>query len=149
MSNKFRISSSIQCDVLIVGAGGAGLRCAAEILEIRPGTNIVAVTKVPNPQKSHTQTAQGGMAAVDPQDPVDKPIYHMFDTWKCSDCSADQNVIRKIVESGWEQTVWMENHGMHLSRDENGRVSKRTFGGHTLNFGETSAFRCVFESDRT
>ena len=89
------------------------------------------------------------MAAVDPQDPVDKPIYHMFDTWKGSDCSADQNIIRKIVESGWEQTVWMENHGMHLSRDENGRVSKRTFGGHTLNFGETSAFRCVFEADRT
>lgn len=86
---------------------------------------------------------------MDPKDPVDKPIYHMFDTWKGSDCSADQNVIRKIVESGWEQTVWMENHGMHLSRDENGRVSKRTFGGHTLNFGETSAFRCVFEADRT
>ncbi|MBL6979100.1 MAG: FAD-binding protein, partial [Desulfobacteraceae bacterium] len=126
-----------------------GLRCAAEILEKRPGTNIVAVTKVAHPQKSHTQTAQGGMAAVDPQDPVDKPIYHMFDTWKGSDCSADQNIIRKIVESGWEQTVWMENHGMHLSRDENGRVSKRTFGGHTLNFGETSAFRCVFEADRT
>ena len=149
MTNKFRIASTMQCDVLIVGAGGAGLRCAAEILEKRPGTNIVAVTKVANPQKSHTQTAQGGMAAVDPKDPVDKPIYHMFDTWKGSDCSADQNIIRKIVESGWEQTVWMENHGMHLSRDENGRVSKRTFGGHTLNFGETSAFRCVFEADRT
>ena len=149
MTSKLRISSTIQCDVLIVGAGGAGLRCAAEILEKRPGTNIVAVTKVAHPQKSHTQTAQGGMAAVDPQDPVDKPIFHMFDTWKGSDCSADQNVIRKIVESGWEQTVWMENHGMHLSRDENGKVSKRTFGGHTLNFGETSAFRCVFEADRT
>ena len=149
MADRFKISSTIRCDVLIIGAGGAGLRCGAEILEKRPGTNIVAVTKVANPQKSHTQTAQGGMAAVDPKDPVDKPIYHMFDTWKGSDCSADQNVIKKIVESGWEQAVWMENHGMHLSRDENGRVSKRTFGGHTLNFGETSAFRCVFEADRT
>jgi len=149
MAGKFSISSKIQCDVLIIGAGGAGLRCAAEILEKRPGTNIVAVTKVANPQKSHTQTAQGGMAAVDPADPVDKTIYHMFDTWKGSDCSADQNVIKKIVESGWEQAVWMENHGMHLSRNENGRVSKRTFGGHTVGFGETSAFRCVFEADRT
>ena len=149
MTSKLKISSTIQCDVLIVGAGGAGLRCAAEILEKRPGTNIAAVTKVANPQKSHTQTAQGGMAAVDPKDPVDKSVFHMFDTWKGSDCSADQNVIKKIVESGWEQTVWMENNGMHLSRDENGRVSKRTFGGHTLNFGETSAFRCVFEADRT
>ena len=86
---------------------------------------------------------------MDPEDPVDKPIYHMFDTWKGSDCSADQNVIKKIIESGWEQAVWMENHGMHFSRNESGKVSKRTFGGHTLNFGESSAFRCVFEADRT
>ncbi len=149
MATKLNISSTVRCDVLIIGAGGAGLRCAAEIMEKRPGTNIVAVTKVASPQKSHTQTAQGGMAAVDPSDPVDKPIYHMFDTWKGSDCSADQNVIKKIVEAGWEQAVWMENHGMHMSRNENGRLSKRTFGGHTLNFGETSAFRCIFEADRT
>ncbi len=149
MPNKFHISSTIRCDVLIIGAGGAGLRCAAEILEKRPGTHIVAVTKVMNPQKSHTQTAQGGLAAVNPMDPADKPIYHMFDTWKGSDCSADQNVIRKIVEAGWEQVVWMENHGMHFSRTEDGKLSKRTFGGHTVNFGDSPAFRCVFEADRT
>jgi len=149
MGNGLRISSTIRCDVLIIGAGGAGLRCAAEILEKRPGTNIVAVTKVANPQKSHTQTAQGGLAAVSPKDQVDKPIYHMFDTWKGSDCSADQNVIKKIVEEGWEQVVWMENRGMHFSRTEDGKLSKRTFGGHTINFGETSAFRCVYEADRT
>jgi succinate dehydrogenase / fumarate reductase flavoprotein subunit len=89
------------------------------------------------------------LAAVDPRDPVDKPVYHMFDTWKGSDCSADQNVIKKIVESSWEQVVWLENHGMHFSRDEEGRVSKRTFGGHTIGFGEASAFRAVFEADRT
>jgi len=134
---------------LIIGAGGAGLRCAAEILEKRPGTNIIAVTKVAHPQKSHTNTAQGGLAAVNPSDPVDKPIYHMFDTWKGSDCSADQNIIKKIVESAWEQVVWLENHGMHFSRDEKGRLSRRTFGGHTLNFGGPSAFRAVFEADRT
>ena len=149
MGNGLRISSTIRCDVLIIGAGGAGLRCATEILEKRPGTDIVAVTKVANPQKSHTQTAQGGLAAVSPKDPVDKPIYHMFDTWKGSDCSADQNVIKKIVEAGWEQVVWMENHGMHFSRTEDGKLSKRTFGGHTINFGESSAFRCVYEADRT
>lgn len=149
MGDRLCISSTIQCDVLIIGAGGAGLRCAAEILEKRPGTHIVAVTKVANPQKSHTQTAQGGLAAVGPDDPVDKPIYHMFDTWKGSDCSADQNVIKKIVEAGWEQVLWMERHGMHFSRTEDGKLSKRTFGGHTVNFGETSAFRCVFEADRT
>ena len=149
MENKFKISSTVRCDVLIIGAGGAGLRCAAEIFERKPGTNIVAVTKVAHAQKSHTTTAQGGLAAVDPKDPFDKPVYHMFDTWKGSDCSADQNIIKKIVESAWDQIVWLENHGMHFSRDGDGKVSKRTFGGHTFNFGEASVFRAVFEADRT
>ena len=149
MVGKLRISSTLNCDVLVIGAGGAGLRCAAEILEKKPDTKIVAVTKVPHCQKSHTSTAQGGLAAVDPKDPVDKPIYHMFDTWKGSDCMGDQNVIKKIVESAWEQIVWLENKGMHFSRNEEGGLSKRTFGGHTVRFGETSAYRAVFEADRT
>ncbi|MBW1797774.1 MAG: FAD-binding protein [Deltaproteobacteria bacterium] len=149
MGNTLRIGSTIHCDVLIVGAGGAGLRCAAEVLERRPRTRIVALTKVPHPQKSHTTTAQGGLSAVDPRDPIDKPIYHMFDTWKGSDCTADQNIIKKIVESAWEQILWLDNHGMHFSRDENGRLSKRVFGGHTVYFGEAPAFRAVFEADRT
>jgi succinate dehydrogenase / fumarate reductase flavoprotein subunit len=149
MGNKFRINSTERCDVLIIGGGGAGLRCAAEIFEKRPGTLVVAVTKVAHSQKSHTSTAQGGLAAVDPRDPVDKPSYHMFDTWKGSDCAADQNVIKKIVDSAWDQIVWLENHGMHFSREGEGTLDKRTFGGHTLNFGESSAFRAVFEADRT
>jgi succinate dehydrogenase / fumarate reductase flavoprotein subunit len=73
----------------------------------------------------------------------------MFDTWKGSDCTADQNVIRKICEAAWEQILWLENRGMHFSRNHNGKLSKRTFGGHTLNFGESSAYRAVFEADRT
>ena len=149
MSTRFKLSSTIRCDVLIIGAGGAGLRCAAHILEKRPGTRIIAVTKVSHPQKSHTSTAQGGLAAVDPHDPVDKPIYHMFDTWKGSDCMADQTVVQKIVDAAWEEIVWLENKGMHFTRDEEGRLSKRTFGGHTVRFGEASAFRAVFEADRT
>jgi succinate dehydrogenase / fumarate reductase flavoprotein subunit len=149
MQNQLRITSTQSCDVLIVGAGGAGLRCAAEIFEKRPGARIVAVTKVAHPQKSHTATAQGGLAAVDPDDPVDQPVYHMYDTWKGSDCMADQNVITKIVEAAWEQIVWLENHGMHFSRDAGGGFSKRTFGGHTFNFGEGSVYRAVFEADRT
>jgi succinate dehydrogenase / fumarate reductase flavoprotein subunit len=149
MVAKFKISSRLTCDVLVIGAGGAGLRCAAEILERKPGTKIVAVTKVAHCQKSHTSTAQGGLAAVDPKDPLDRPIFHMFDTWKGSDCMADQNVIKKIVESAWEQIVWLENKGMHFSRNQEGGLSKRTFGGHTLGFGETSAYRAVFEADRT
>jgi succinate dehydrogenase / fumarate reductase flavoprotein subunit len=149
MPKMFKLASKIQCDVLIIGAGGAGLRCAAHILEKRPGTNIIAVTKVSHPQKSHTSTAQGGLAAVDPKDPVDKPVYHMFDTWKGSDCMADQDVVRKIIDAAWEEIVWLENKGMHFTRDEEGRLSKRTFGGHTVRFGEASAFRAVFEADRT
>ncbi|MBW2331089.1 MAG: FAD-binding protein, partial [Deltaproteobacteria bacterium] len=69
MAKKLQIDSVLRPEVLVIGAGGAGLRCAAEILERRPGTSIVAVTKVYSPQKSHTSTAQGGMAAVDPNDP--------------------------------------------------------------------------------
>jgi succinate dehydrogenase / fumarate reductase flavoprotein subunit len=149
MQNQLRITSTQSCDVLIIGAGGAGLRCAAEIFGKRPGTRIVAVTKVAHPQKSHTATAQGGLAAVDPSDPLDQPVYHMYDTWKGSDCTADQNVITKIVEAAWDQIVWLENRGMHFSRDEGGGFSKRTFGGHTFNFGEGSVYRAVFEADRT
>jgi succinate dehydrogenase / fumarate reductase flavoprotein subunit len=149
LGNTLRISSKIECDVLIVGAGGAGLRCAAEVLEQRPGTRVIALTKVSHPQKSHTTTAQGGLSAVDPSDPIDRPVFHMFDTWKGSDCTADQNIIKKIVESAWEQIVWLENRGMHFTRDENGRLSKRTFGGHTVYFGEASAFRAIYEADRS
>lgn len=149
MNRDLKIDATIRCDVLIIGAGGAGLRCASEILEKRPGTRIIALTKVGHPQKSHTSTAQGGLAAVDPGDPSDKPIFHMFDTWKGSDCTADQNVVKKIIEASWEQIIWLENRGMHFSRDHEGRLSKRTFGGHTINFGESSAFRAVYEADRT
>jgi len=149
VNQTLQIHSTIRCDLLIIGAGGAGLRCAAEVLEKRPETSIIAITKSSHPQKSHTSTAQGGLAAVDPKDPADKPIFHMFDTWKGSDCTADQNVIRKITEAAWEQILWLENRGMHFSRDHDGKLSKRTFGGHTLNFGESSAYRAVFEADRT
>ncbi|MBW2107416.1 MAG: FAD-binding protein [Deltaproteobacteria bacterium] len=147
--NGLKIQSVLKTDVLIIGAGGAGLRCAAAICEQRPDTRVVAVTKVHSPQKSHTSAAQGGMAAVDPKDPLDKIVYHMFDTWKGSDCSADQNIIRKVCESAWDQIVWLERHGMHFSRTDEGRIAKRPFGGHMLNFGEVKAFRACYEADRT
>ena len=149
MRSSVKIDATMCCDVLIIGAGGAALRCAAEILEQKPNVNVVALTKVSHPQKSHTSTAQGGLAAVDPKDPLDSTLFHMFDTWKGSDCTADQNVVKKICESAWEQILWLENRGMHFSRDPQGRLSKRTFGGHTRNFGETSVYRAVFEADRT
>jgi len=149
MSKALNIASTIQCDLLIIGAGGAGLRCAAAVLDQRPQTRIIAITKGAHPQKSHTATAQGGLAAVDPKDPVDKSVYHMFDTWKGSDCMADQNIIRQICNAAWEQIIWLENRGLHFSRDTDGKLAKRTFGGHTVNFGQSSAYRAVFEADRT
>ncbi len=149
MNTHLKPKATVTCDVLVIGAGGAGLRVAAQLLERQPGIRITALTKVSHPQKSHTATAQGGLAAVDPRDPTDAVIFHMFDTWKGSDCTADQNVVKKICESAWEQILWLENRGMHFSRDMSGRLNKRTFGGHTRNFGESSAFRAVFEADRT
>jgi len=129
MTKAVRVENTVQCDVLIIGAGGAGFRCAAAILDKAPETRIIALTKGAHPQKSHTSTAQGGLAAVDPQDPADKTVYHMFDTWKGSDCMADQNVIKKVCEAAWEEIVWLENRGMHFSRDHEGKLAKRTFGG--------------------
>ena len=149
MGKTLTIDSTLRCDVLVIGAGGAGLRAAAAICEQIPAKKIIALTKVTSPQKSHTTTAQGGMAAVDPKDPVDRPIFHMFDTWKGSDCSADQNVIKKVCDMGWEEVVWLEKHGMHFSRTEKGRIAKRPFGGHMLNFGGEKAFRACYEADRT
>jgi len=149
MAEKLSIDSTMTCDVLVIGGGGAGLRAAARISEKKPETKIIALTKVVSPQKSHTTTAQGGMAAVDPNDPEDRPIFHMFDTWKGSDCSADQNVIRKVCDLGWEEVIWLERHGMHFSRTEEGRIIKRPFGGHMLNFGEKKAYRACYEADRT
>jgi len=149
MGEKLAIGSTLTCDVLVIGAGGAGLRAAAQICEEIPETKIIALTKVTSPQKSHTTTAQGGMAAVDPRDPEDQPLFHMFDTWKGSDCSADQNVIKKVCDTGWEEVVWLERHGMHFSRTGEGRIAKRPFGGHMLNFGEKKAFRACYEATRT
>lgn len=147
---NFQIDSTLNCDVLIIGAGGAGLRAAAEIYESRPDTKIIALTKLLNSNKSHTCTAQGGAAAVDPEDPIDKPVYHMYDTWKGSDCAADQSVIKRVCESAWEQVVWLERHGMHFSRTEDGRIPKRPYGGHTINFGKGGkAPRSCYEADRT
>ena len=62
---------------------------------------------------------------------------------------ADQNIIYKICSAAWDQILWLENNGMHFSRDANGKLAKRTFGGHTVHFGESSAYRAVFEADRT
>jgi glycine/D-amino acid oxidase-like deaminating enzyme len=76
VNKTLRIDSTLECDLLIIGAGGAGFRCAAQVLEKRPETRVIALTKGAHPQKSHTSTAQGGLAAVDPRDPADKTIFH-------------------------------------------------------------------------
>jgi len=89
------------------------------------------------------------MAAVDPKDKADKSIYHMFDTWKGGDCSSDQNVVRRIIDGGWEEVQWLERKGIHFSRDEGGSIAKRQFGGHTVEFGKGDVLRAVFVADRT
>ncbi|MBN2381660.1 FAD-binding protein [bacterium] len=149
MTVSITFAQNLNTDVLIIGAGGAGLRAAAAIKEKSPQTSIIALTKVSSAQKSHTTTAQGGVAAVDPKDPYDKIIFHEYDTWKGSDCSSDQNVIRRVCSMAWEEIVWLEHNGLHFSRSAEGRIMKRPFGGHTLNFGEKKAFRACYEADRT
>lgn len=149
MAHTIKISRKRKTDVLIIGAGGAGLRAAAAIKEKSPNISVLAVTKVASAQKSHTCAAQGGVAAVDPRDPYDKISFHEFDTWKGSDCSSDQNIIRLVCSKAWEEIIWLERNGLHFSRSPEGRIMKRPFGGHTLNYGEKKSFRACYEADRT
>ena len=127
MNNRLRITATLHCDLLIIGSGGAGLRCAANVLDKRPETRVIALTKNAHPQKSHTSTAQGGLAAVDPGDPEDKTIYHMFDTWKGSDCTADQDVIKKsAILRGSRSCGWKTGECISAGTPKENSVKERS-----------------------
>ncbi|MFP4188824.1 MAG: FAD-binding protein [Halobacteriales archaeon] len=124
-------------DVLIVGAGGAGLRAAVAAHEA--GADVAMVTKL-HPVRSHTGAAEGGINAAlkDEDDWKD----HAYDTVKGSDYIGDQDAIETMTEEAPKEVINLENMGMAFSRDENGRVSQRAFGG--LSFPRTT-----YASDKT
>lgn len=115
-------------DVIVVGGGGAGLRAAIAAVEADPSTRVALVSKV-YPMRSHTVSAEGGAAAV--ARPDDSLEMHAWDTVKGSDFLGDQDVIQYFVEQAPKELAKLENWGCPWSRNDDGSVATRAFGGMT------------------
>jgi succinate dehydrogenase / fumarate reductase flavoprotein subunit len=134
-------------DVVVVGAGGSGLRATLGLAEA--GLRTACVTKV-FPTRSHTVAAQGGIAASLGNMGEDNWRWHMYDTVKGSDWLGDQDAIEYMVREAPEAVVELEHYGMPFSRTEEGKIYQRAFGGMTTKFGEgPPALRTCAAADRT
>src|SRR5262244_1143625 len=133
-------------DVVIVGAGGAGLRAALGIAE--SGLRTACITKV-FPTRSHTVAAQGGMSASLGNMGEDDWRWHMYDTVKGSDWLGDQDAIEYMVREAVPAVIELEHYGVPFSRTEAGKIYQRPFGGMTTHFGKGIAQRTCAAADRT
>lgn len=134
-------------DIVVVGAGGAGLR--ASLGMSAAGLKTACITKV-FPTRSHTVAAQGGIsAALGNARDNDDWRYHFYDTVKGSDWLGDQDAIEYMCKNAIDAVVELEHMGVPFSRDENGNIYQRQFGGHTINYGESMAKRACAAADRT
>ncbi len=133
-------------DVVVVGAGGAGLRATLECA--RAGLKTACVTKV-FPTRSHTVAAQGGVAAALGNMGEDDWRWHMYDTVKGSDWLGDQDAIEFLCKNAPEAVYELEHFGVPFSRTEDGKIYQRAFGGMTSNYGEGIAQRTCAAADRT
>jgi len=133
-------------DAIIVGAGGAGLRCALELSQ--HNYNVAVLSKL-YPVRSHTGAAQGGMGAALGNEEPDSPEWHFFDTVKGSDYLGDQDAIEIMCEEAVEAVLELEHFGLPFSRTPDGKIAQRPFGGHTRNFGEAPVKRACYAADRT
>ncbi|MBI4725353.1 MAG: FAD-binding protein, partial [Rhodomicrobium sp.] len=135
------------CDVVVVGAGGAGLRATLGCAEA--GLKTACVTKV-FPTRSHTVAAQGGIAAALGNMGRDDWRWHMYDTVKGSDWLGDQDAIEYLCRNAPAAVYELEHYGMPFSRTEEGKIYQRPFGGMTTDFGEgPPAQRTCAAADRT
>ena len=132
-------------DVVIVGAGGAGLQAA---IEIPADKNCAVLTKV-YPTRSHTGTAQGGVSAALGNEEEDSWEWHAFDTVKGGDYLGDQDAIETMCKDAIRAIIELEHMGMPFNRTPEGKIAQRKFGGHTANFGEKSVRRACYSADRT
>ena len=117
---------SHQCDVLIIGAGGAGLRAAVAVSETNPNLKIGIVSKV-YPMRSHTVAAEGGAAGVIKDD--DSLDHHAYDTISGGDWMSDQDAVELFVQEAPKELMRMEHWGCPWSREDSGKVAVRPFGG--------------------
>ncbi len=133
-------------DCLVVGAGGAGLRAALQLVH---GEAHVAVVSKVFPTRSHTVAAQGGINAALGNVLPDNWHWHMYDTVKGSDYLGDQDAIEYMCRAASDVVIELEHYGVPFTRLENGRIYQRPFGGHSLNFGGAQAARTCPAADRT
>jgi succinate dehydrogenase / fumarate reductase, flavoprotein subunit len=133
-------------DVVVVGAGGAGLRATLGLAEA--GLKTACITKV-FPTRSHTVAAQGGVSASLGNMGEDDWRWHMYDTVKGSDWLGDQDAIEYMVREAVPAILELEHYGMPFSRTEDGKIYQRPFGGMTTHYGEGIAQRTCAAADRT
>ncbi|USA38384.1 succinate dehydrogenase flavoprotein subunit [Pelagerythrobacter marinus] len=134
-------------DVVVVGAGGSGLRATMGAAEA--GLKTACITKV-FPTRSHTVAAQGGIAASLGNNTPDHWSWHMYDTVKGSDWLGDQDAIEYMVREAPQAVYELEHAGVPFSRNENGTIYQRPFGGHMQNMGEGPPVqRTCAAADRT
>ena len=133
-------------DVLVVGAGGAGLRATLGLAEA--GLSTACITKL-FPTRSHTVAAQGGISAALGNMGEDDWRWHMYDTAKGSDWLGDQDAIEFMCKEAPAAVIELEHYGVPFSRTEQGRIYQRPFGGMTTHFGKGIAQRTCAAADRT
>ena len=132
-------------DVLIVGAGGAGMRAAIEA----GGKASVGVISKLFPTRSHTGAAQGGMAAALANVEEDSWEWHTFDTVKGGDYLVDQDAAEILAKESVQAVIDLENMGLPFNRTPDGKIDQRRFGGHTRDHGKAPVRRSCYAADRT
>ncbi|BCG49497.1 succinate dehydrogenase flavoprotein subunit [Candidatus Profftella armatura (Diaphorina cf. continua)] len=133
-------------DVLIIGAGGSGMRASLQLAQ--KDLNVAVLSKV-FPTRSHTVAAQGGISASLGNMSKDNWHWHMFDTIKGSDYLGDQDAIEFMCKEAPKVVYELEHFGMPFDRNKNGTIYQRPFGGHSANFGEKPIARACAVADRT
>ena len=146
MNISYKKISYRKFDVIVVGAGGSGMRCSLQLA--KTGLSVVVLSKV-FPTRSHTVAAQGGIGASLGNMSEDNWKWHMYDTIKGSDWLGDQDSIEYMCKEACSAVYELEHLGMPFDRNDNGTIYQRPFGGHTSNFGEKPIQRACASADRT
>jgi succinate dehydrogenase / fumarate reductase flavoprotein subunit len=134
-----------QFDIVIVGAGGAGMRAA---IEAGPKAKTAVISKL-YPTRSHTGAAQGGMAAALANVEEDNWEWHTFDTVKGGDYLVDQDAAEILAKEAIDAVYDLENMGLPFNRTPEGKIDQRRFGGHTRDHGKAPVRRACYAADRT